>query len=105
MRCRAASAGRAGPTEAPAAASRVAHTLEAHGSGVAWYVSGHTHRALESALEEGSTRYINTGTWCSDVRGRGPDQSDRHAFPYAVIDLGPDGATSGGLRYWRPDGG
>jgi UDP-2,3-diacylglucosamine pyrophosphatase LpxH len=91
--------------EAPAAASRVAHTLEAHGSGVAWYISGHTHRALESALEGGSTRYMNTGTWCSDVRGRGPDQSDRQAFPYAMIDVGSDGATSGGLRYWRPDGG
>jgi UDP-2,3-diacylglucosamine pyrophosphatase LpxH len=91
--------------EAPPAAGRVARTLEAHGSGVAWYVSGHTHRALESALKGGSTRYINTGTWCSDVRGRGPDQSDRQAFPYAVVDVGPDGATSGGLRYWRPAGG
>jgi UDP-2,3-diacylglucosamine pyrophosphatase LpxH len=87
--------------EAPPAASQVAHTLESHGSGVAWYVSGHTHRALESALEGGSTRYINTGTWCSDVRGRGPDQADRRTFPYAVIDGGPDGATSGGLRYWH----
>jgi hypothetical protein len=89
--------------EAPAAAGRVARTLEAHGSGVAWYVSGHTHRALESALEAGSTRYVNTGTWCSDVRGRGPDQSDRRVFPYAVVDVGLDGATSGGLRYWRPN--
>lgn len=91
--------------EAPAAAGRFARTLAAHGSGVAWYVSGHTHRALESALDESPTRYINTGTWCSDVRGRGPDQSDRRAFPYAVIDVARDGATSGGLRYWRPDGG
>jgi UDP-2,3-diacylglucosamine pyrophosphatase LpxH len=90
--------------EAPAAAGAFARTLEAHGSGVAWYVSGHTHRALESALEACPTRYLNTGTWCSDVRGRGPDQSDRRAFPYAVIDVAPDGATSGGLRYWRPDG-
>lgn len=91
--------------EAPAAAGRFARTLEAHGSGVAWYVSGHTHRALESALEACPTRYINTGTWCSDVRGRGPDQSDRRAFPYAMIDVARDGTTSGGLRYWRPDGG
>ena len=90
--------------KAPAAAGRVVRTLEAHGSGVAWYVSAHTHRALESALEGGSARYINTGTWSSDVRGRGPDQSDRRAFPYAVVDLAQDGTTSGGLRYWRPDG-
>ncbi|MDI3211880.1 hypothetical protein [Arthrobacter sp. AL12] len=87
---------------APAAAGRFARTLEMHGSGVAWYVSGHTHRALESALEASPTRYVNTGTWCSDVRGRGPDQSDRRAFPYAMVDVARDGTTSGGLRYWRP---
>ncbi|QDG65131.1 hypothetical protein NIBR502772_01955 [Pseudarthrobacter sp. NIBRBAC000502772] len=91
--------------EAPAAAGRFARTLEEHGSGVAWYVSGHTHRALEAAIEASPTRYVNTGTWCSDVRGRGPDQSDRRAFPYAVVDVAGDGTTSGGLRYWRPDGG
>jgi hypothetical protein len=91
--------------EAPPAAGRSARTLEAHGCAVAWYVSGHTHRALESALEACPTRYINTGTWSSDVRGRGPDQSDRQAFPYAVVDLAHDGGTSGGLRYWHPDGG
>ena len=89
--------------EAPAAAGRVAQTLETYGSGVAWYVSAHTHRALESALEASPTRYVNTGTWSSDVRGSGPDQSDRGAFPYAVVDVGWDGAISGGLRYWRPD--
>ncbi|MFE5838095.1 hypothetical protein [Arthrobacter sp. NPDC056493] len=91
--------------EPPAAAGRVARTLEAHDSGVAWYVSGHTHRALEAALEACPTRYANTGTWSSDVRGRGPDQSDRRAFPYVMVDVARDGATSGGLRYWRPDGG
>ena len=92
--------------EAPAAAGRVARTLEEHGCRVAWYVSGHTHRALESALEASPTRYVNTGTWGSDVRGSGPDQSDRRTFPYAVVDVASDGAISGGLRYWRrPDGG
>ena len=88
---------------APAAAGRVARTLEAHGSGVAWYISGHTHRALEAALDGCPTRYVNTGTWSSDVRGRGPDQSDGRAFPYVMVDVGCDGTTSGGLRYWRPD--
>lgn len=101
----AAAGRRADVGKAPTAAVRVARTLEAHGSGVSWYVSAHTHRALESALEECGTRYVNTGTWCSDVRGRGPDQSDRGLFPYAVVEVAPDGATSGGLRYWRPDAG
>lgn len=86
----------------PAAAARVAGILETHGSKVAWYISAHTHRALESPLEACPTRYINTGTWSSDIRGQGPDQSDRQAFPYALIDVADDGATSGGLRYWRP---
>ncbi len=98
--------GRAVPgEEAPAAAGSITRTLEAHGFGVAWYISGHTHRALESPVTASTTRYVNTGTWCSDVRGHGPDQSDRRAFPYAVITVDPDGGTSGGLRYWRPDGG
>jgi UDP-2,3-diacylglucosamine pyrophosphatase LpxH len=90
---------------APAAAGRFARTLQTHGYGVAWYVSAHTHRAIESPLESCTTRYINTGTWSSDVRGHGPDQADPQAFPYAVVDVAPDGATSGGLRYWRLDGG
>lgn len=98
-------AGRRVTGEAPAAAGRFARTLEAHGSGVAWYVSGHTHWALESALEACPTRYVNTGTWCSDIRSFGHDKSDRRAFPYAVVNVAPDGAISGGLRYWHPDGG
>lgn len=91
--------------QAPAAAARVAGILEAHGSEVAWYISAHTHRALESRLEGSPTRYINTGTWSSDVRGQGPDQLDRQVFPYALIDVADDGGTSGGLRYWHPDAG
>jgi UDP-2,3-diacylglucosamine pyrophosphatase LpxH len=90
--------------QAPAAATRVANILETHGAGVAWYISAHTHRALESALESSPTRYINTGTWSSDIRGQGPDQSDRQAFPYARINVADDGTTSGGLHYWRPIG-
>ncbi len=97
-------AGRSVAGEAPAAARQVARTLEAHGSGVPWYVTGHTHAALESALEACSTRYINTGTWSSDVRSCGPDKFDRRAFPYATVEVAPDGTTSGGLRYWRQDG-
>ena len=96
---------RVGGEGAPAAAGHTARILEAHGFRVAWYISGHTHRAVESALEASTTRYINTGTWCSDVRGPGPDQSDSRTFPYAVVNVHPDGATSGGLRYWRPDSG
>jgi hypothetical protein len=89
----------------PAAAARFARTLEAYGSGVPWYFSAHTHRAVESQLEGSATRYVNTGTWSSDVRGPGPDQTDRGLFPYGFVDVAADGTTSGGLKYWRPDGG
>jgi hypothetical protein len=57
---------------------------------------------MDVPLGSSPTRYINTGTWSSDVRGPGPDQADRQAFPYALIDVDDDGTTSGGLRYWRP---
>jgi len=87
---------------APPAAARSAQILKTHGSEVPWYISGHTHRALDVPLGSSPTRYINTGTWSSDVRGPGPDQADRQAFPYALIDVADDGTTSGGLRYWRP---
>ena len=86
---------------APPAAVRTALTLDTHGSEVAWYVSGHTHRALESALEGSRTKYINTGTWSSDVRGQGPDRADPSVFPYVLISIAADGVASGGLRYWR----
>jgi UDP-2,3-diacylglucosamine pyrophosphatase LpxH len=89
--------------QAPAAAARVAGILDTHASTVAWYISAHTHRAIESALETSSTRYINTGTWSSDIRGQGPDVLDRQAFPYALINVADDGTTDGGLRYWHPD--
>ncbi|WP_411374816.1 hypothetical protein ACLH0K_17665 [Arthrobacter sp. MPF02] len=99
-----AAAGRSIAREnAPAAAGRVARTLQSHGVAVPWYISAHTHRALESPLEDCPTRYINTGTWSWDVRGHGPDQADQRAFPYAVVEVAEDGSTSGGLRYWRPD--
>lgn len=98
-----AAAGRSIASEkVPAAADRVTRTLEAHGIGVPWYISAHTHRALELPLGSGATSYINTGTWSSDVRGSGPDQADRGAYPYAVIEVTPDGGTRGGLQYWRP---
>ena len=87
---------------APPAAARSARILKTHGSEVSWYISGHTHRAVDVPLGSSPTRYINTGTWSSDVRGPGPDQSDRSAFPYALIEVADDGTTSGGLRYWRP---
>jgi hypothetical protein len=86
----------------PAAAGKVAGILETHRSPVAWYISAHTHRALEASLEASQTRYINTGTWSSDVRGQGPDQGDRQAFPYAIIEVDDAGAINGGLRYWHP---
>ena len=83
------------------AAARVARTLTDHGTPVRWYLSGHTHRAIDEPIPGTTTRYLNTGTWCSDVRGRGPDHDDPSCYPYAQIDVADDGTATAALRYWR----
>jgi len=83
------------------AAAGVARALTDHGTPVRWYLSGHTHRAADAPIPGSTTRYLNTGTWCSDVRGRGPDHDDPLCFPYAHIEVADDGTATAGLRYWR----
>ena len=90
---------RVAPDHAPA----VAALLGAHGFRVGWYVSGHTHRAGEQALPDGTT-YLNTGTWSADVRGEGPDAHDPGSFPYVVVDDRSD-EPSGRVAYWHHCGG
>ncbi|MFP5311241.1 MAG: hypothetical protein ACLGH7_02325, partial [Actinomycetes bacterium] len=58
---------------------------------------------LETSVEASGTTYINTGTWSSDIRGEGREQTDREAFPYALVSVASNGTTSGGLRHWKPD--
>lgn len=83
----------------PAFALRTAEILRRHDAGVRWYVTGHTHRAEAFPLTDG-TAYLNTGTWCSDIRGAGPDLDDPTAYPYVLIDLdGP--APRAVLGYWQ----
>jgi hypothetical protein len=89
------------PEGAPPFAVQVAVTLAAHGAAVAWYVTGHTHRAGTAAVPGTSTRWANTGTWCSDIRGPGPDRDDHGLFPYLTVDATGDGAVTGTLAYWR----
>lgn len=85
----------------PRAAADVAATLAAHGASVPWYVTGHTHRAAAAPLPTVATGWLNTGTWCSDIRGPGPDRDDPRRFPYAVVEARDGGATTAHLRYWR----
>lgn len=85
------------------AAARVARILAAHGTPVRWYLSGHTHRAVEAPIPGTTTQYLNPGTWCSDVRGRGPDNDDPSLYPYVLIDVADDATATAGLRYWRDD--
>jgi UDP-2,3-diacylglucosamine pyrophosphatase LpxH len=84
---------------APAHAAAVTATLQAHGAEVRWYVCGHTHRAALHELP-GATAYLNAGTWCSDIRGPGPDRDDPERYPYVVIDVAPDGTSLAELVYW-----
>ena len=88
----------AGP---PPFAAQVAHTLTAHGAPVAFYLCGHTHRAAVAPIAGTGTRWANTGTWCSDIRGAGPDLDDPSLFPVVLIDADGDGSVQGGLEYWR----
>jgi UDP-2,3-diacylglucosamine pyrophosphatase LpxH len=86
------------PGHAPA---EVAAALSRHGAPVRWYVSGHTHRASESVLDGTDTRYLNTGTWCSDVRGPGPDLEDPTRFPYVLVERPEEEPPMAVLGYWR----
>ena len=88
----------AGP---PPFAAEVATTLAAHGDPVAWYLCGHTHRATAAPIAGTTTRWANTGTWCSDIRGAGPDLDDPRLFPFLEIDAAGDGSVQGRLSYWR----
>lgn len=86
------------------AASRVARVLAANGTPVRWYLSGHTHRAIGAPIPGTTTQYLNTGTWCSDVRGPGLDDDDPSCYPYVQIDVADDDTATAGLRYWRDNG-
>jgi UDP-2,3-diacylglucosamine pyrophosphatase LpxH len=82
------------------AVAEVHRTLTEHGCAVPWYLFGHTHRALCALVEDGDSRYLNTGTWSADVRGRGPDSVDTALFPVATIGISGQ-EVRGWLRYWR----
>lgn len=81
----------------------IARLLERHGSPVPWLISGHTHRAGERSLAGTTTRSLDTGTWCSDIRGPGPDREDGTRFPYVVLEASASG-SEGSLRYWHDPG-
>jgi UDP-2,3-diacylglucosamine pyrophosphatase LpxH len=88
-------------TGPPPHSAQIALTLAAHGAPVAWYLCGHTHRAAEAPITGTTTRWANSGTWCSDIRGAGPDLDDPRLFPVVLIDADGDGSVQGGLEYWR----
>lgn len=82
-------------------AEGVTRELSRHGSPVRWYVSGHTHRAGAQVVPDGATCF-NSGTWCSDIRGGGPDATDPRRFPYVVVDDVSEPARAG-IGYWQRD--
>ena len=50
-----------------------------------------SHASRRSGLDRGTaTRWANTGTWCSDIRGGGPDLDDPRLFPFLEIDAAGD---------------
>jgi hypothetical protein len=81
----------------------IARLLERHGSPVQWLITGHTHRAGERSLAGTTTRSLDTGTWCSDIRGPGPDREDGTRFPYVMLEASATGSEAS-LRYWHDPG-
>ena len=91
---------RPGTYLAPRAAA-IHRILTRHGMPAAAYVFGHNHRAERLALpDEPAAAYLNAGTWCTQVRGSGPDQDDRQLFPFVRITAGPD-RVDPELLFWR----
>lgn len=82
------------------AADHVAGVCAGLGHHFPFLVFGHTHVARDLTLPDGSTRYLNCGTWSDHVKPADPTTADPGAFPYVEID-----GTGGGraaLRWWRP---
>ncbi|MCW2765196.1 MAG: hypothetical protein JWO11_1155 [Nocardioides sp.] len=92
---------RPGTYLAPRAAA-IHRILTRHGLPAAAYVFGHNHRAERLDLPDAPAAvYLNAGTWCTEVRGRGPDQVDRQLFPFVRIAATPGGVDAD-LLFWRP---
>jgi hypothetical protein len=82
-------------------AAAIHRILTGHGVPAAAYVFGHNHRAERLDLpDEPAAAYLNAGTWCTQVRGPGPDQDDRQLFPFVRITAGPD-RVDPELLFWR----
>jgi UDP-2,3-diacylglucosamine pyrophosphatase LpxH len=80
-----------------AAAATIHRLAAAAGQTVPIYAFGHTHHARTVPLGDDAW-YANTGTWCAEIRGDGPDRSDPALFPYLEI---PAEGSGWELRYWR----
>jgi Calcineurin-like phosphoesterase len=84
-----------------ARAAAVHRILTRYGSPAAAYVFGHDHRAERLDLQDPpAAAYLNTGTWSTDVRGRGPDDADRRLFPYVRVLATPAGVDAD-VVFWR----
>lgn len=83
------------------AAERLVATDARIGATFPHLVFGHTHVARDVLLGDGTTRYLNCGTWSDHVKPDGRAVTDPDAFPYVEIDHdGHD--TLAGVRWWRP---
>lgn len=81
------------------AAKDLRRTLERAGSGVPFYVLGHTHVPADMELDGPGrpARYINTGSWASlDTAGRG--------YPFVRVSRLGSGDPDAELCWWRVPG-
>lgn len=78
-----------------ARAEVVHRTMTRHHMPAVAYVFGHDHRAARCRLaSDPRALYLNAGTWCRLVRGRGPDREDLSVFPFVRVSDGPTGVCA-----------
>jgi UDP-2,3-diacylglucosamine pyrophosphatase LpxH len=81
-------------------AGRAVHRLTAtRGAATPFYVFGHTHVARDLPLD-GSSRYLNCGTWSACMRDGDAAAADSLRFPFVEV-VSDDHGVRGSLRWWR----
>jgi hypothetical protein len=81
------------------AASAVHRLTAARGAATPFYVFGHTHVARDVPLD-GSSRYLNCGTWSTCLRAGDPAEADPARFPFVEV-VSDEHGVRGSLRWWR----
>ncbi len=81
------------------AARAVQRLTASRGAAAPFYVFGHTHVARDLLLD-GSSRYLNCGTWSHCLRAGDSAAADPSQFPFVEV-VSDEHGVHGSLRWWR----